>query len=447
MTNILVKHEPKSMLDDQTYGKHLHPTMACEHPMVTTSLSLNTYSQTNAVVTRTTADYAHGVGSRQVSPGHDRNFSFDCQQISPMYQQQTAPQFHLPRPRTTPMYPVSQMPAQISPHFHSAISPDSSIGSCSPDSERFSCSGIHSFQRQISAPAAPSAMMYGNAFQPKAMTAFRSADEHQVPNQNYVSSVSDPDLFNSRCTTSYSGSSQYQPSSQWSSCNGSLADENSYLPFAVKREPVDVLGYNNNISATQGRPPFSIDTIPNGKGSNAIEAISRAYHSGQLKILPIKHRKYPNRQYKTPPHERPYGCPVEVCDRRFSRSDELTRHIRIHTGQKPFQCRICLRAFSRSDHLTTHIRTHTGEKPFSCDTCGRKFARSDEKKRHGKVHLKQKAKKEKIEVDSPISSAIQGTVGTPGAESTSFTSSSSNNSKVSSTIPKLSEDTSPANGH
>uniref|UniRef100_A0A803VDK2 Early growth response 2 n=1 Tax=Ficedula albicollis TaxID=59894 RepID=A0A803VDK2_FICAL len=96
---------------------------------------------------------------------------------------------------------------------------------------------------------------------------------------------------------------------------------------------------------------------------------------------------YPNRPSKTPVHERPYPCPAEGCDRRFSRSDELTRHIRIHTGHKPFQCRICMRNFSRSDHLTTHIRTHTGEKPFACDFCGRKFARSDERKRHTKIHL------------------------------------------------------------
>lgn len=122
--------------------------------------------------------------------------------------------------------------------------------------------------------------------------------------------------------------------------------------------------------------------------------LNQPYQQGQLKLLPVKPRKYPNRPSKTPPHERPYPCPVESCDRRFSRSDELTRHIRIHTGQKPFHCRICMRSFSRSDHLTTHVRTHTGEKPFSCDSCGRKFARSDEKKRHAKVHLKQKAKKE-----------------------------------------------------
>jgi len=112
-----------------------------------------------------------------------------------------------------------------------------------------------------------------------------------------------------------------------------------------------------------------------------------------IRLMPVRARKYPNRPSKTPVHERPYACPVNECDRRFSRSDELTRHIRIHTGQKPFQCRICMRSFSRSDHLTTHIRTHTGEKPFTCDACGRKFARSDEKKRHAKVHSKSKSKK------------------------------------------------------
>uniref|UniRef100_A0AAQ4PPM0 C2H2-type domain-containing protein n=1 Tax=Gasterosteus aculeatus aculeatus TaxID=481459 RepID=A0AAQ4PPM0_GASAC len=86
---------------------------------------------------------------------------------------------------------------------------------------------------------------------------------------------------------------------------------------------------------------------------------------------------------------KPFPCSVPGCERRFSRSDELNRHVRIHTGQKPFRCAICARSFSRSDHLTTHTRTHTGEKPFSCDVCGKRFARSDERKRHGRVHVKQ----------------------------------------------------------
>lgn len=138
-------------------------------------------------------------------------------------------------------------------------------------------------------------------------------------------------------------------------------------------------------------PLSTIKAFATQSGSQDLKALNSTYQSQLIK--PSRMRKYPNRPSKTPPHERPYACPVESCDRRFSRSDELTRHIRIHTGQKPFQCRICMRNFSRSDHLTTHIRTHTGEKPFACDICGRKFARSDERKRHTKIHLRQKDKK------------------------------------------------------
>lgn len=146
---------------------------------------------------------------------------------------------------------------------------------------------------------------------------------------------------------------------------------------------------------TQSQYPVQLAEY-NTSTSKGHEILSQVYQQSNLplKLVPVKPRKYPNRPSKTPVHERPYACPIDTCDRRFSRSDELTRHIRIHTGQKPFQCRICMRSFSRSDHLTTHVRTHTGEKPFSCDICARKFARSDEKKRHAKVHLKQRIKKE-----------------------------------------------------
>ncbi|XP_077359269.1 early growth response protein 2b [Festucalex cinctus] len=158
-------------------------------------------------------------------------------------------------------------------------------------------------------------------------------------------------------------------------------------------------------------PPLTpLNTIRNYTlGGPSAEAggpprLPSAYSPQNLPLRPIlRPRKYPNRPSKTPIHERPYPCPAEGCDRRFSRSDELTRHIRIHTGHKPFQCRICMRNFSRSDHLTTHIRTHTGEKPFACDFCGRKFARSDERKRHTKIHLRQKERK-----SSSSSSCVSG---------------------------------------
>ncbi|KAG0431700.1 hypothetical protein HPB47_021527 [Ixodes persulcatus] len=38
---------------------------------------------------------------------------------------------------------------------------------------------------------------------------------------------------------------------------------------------------------------------------------------------------------------------------------DVKRHERIHTGEKPFQCRFCNRAFAQSSNLISHRRTHT----------------------------------------------------------------------------------------
>jgi len=56
--------------------------------------------------------------------------------------------------------------------------------------------------------------------------------------------------------------------------------------------------------------------------------------------------------------ERPFACSWPDCSWRFSRSDELARHARSHSGVRPYPCRLCDKRFARSDHLAKHLRVH-----------------------------------------------------------------------------------------
>uniref|UniRef100_H3B2H1 Zinc finger and BTB domain containing 7B n=2 Tax=Latimeria chalumnae TaxID=7897 RepID=H3B2H1_LATCH len=80
----------------------------------------------------------------------------------------------------------------------------------------------------------------------------------------------------------------------------------------------------------------------------------------------------------------PQECPV--CHKIIHGAGKLPRHMRTHTGEKPFACEECGVRFTRNDKLKIHMRKHTGERPYSCDHCEARFLHSYDLKNHMYLH-------------------------------------------------------------
>uniref|UniRef100_A0A803YC83 C2H2-type domain-containing protein n=1 Tax=Meleagris gallopavo TaxID=9103 RepID=A0A803YC83_MELGA len=89
--------------------------------------------------------------------------------------------------------------------------------------------------------------------------------------------------------------------------------------------------------------------------------------------------------------EKPYKC--EECGKSFTVKSTLDCHVKTHTGQKLFSCHVCSNSFSTKGSLKVHMRLHTGAKPFKCPHCDLRFRTSGRRKTHIQCHYKPETKK------------------------------------------------------
>ncbi|XP_061593474.1 zinc finger protein 892-like [Cololabis saira] len=127
----------------------------------------------------------------------------------------------------------------------------------------------------------------------------------------------------------------------------------------------------------------NVDTFPVSESHRNTDTIKQALHhqihtGDRPYTCKICFKKFTQRysllvHMRTHTGEKPYSC--TICHKSFTQKANLICHTRTHTGEKPYACRFCGNSFTQHHHLTDHMRIHTGEKPYSCQTCDKRFSR------------------------------------------------------------------------
>lgn len=78
----------------------------------------------------------------------------------------------------------------------------------------------------------------------------------------------------------------------------------------------------------------------------------------------------------------------DFCSKDFDNRWSLARHVKIHTGEKPFECEICSKGFIQKCSLRRHVKIHSDERPYICmyPLCGKSFKLKEYLDMHKRVH-------------------------------------------------------------
>ena len=106
--------------------------------------------------------------------------------------------------------------------------------------------------------------------------------------------------------------------------------------------------------------------LPHIQNVNSIGSLPYMDQSQARQLIPMMS------EVERPKRTRTHVCNYENCNKSFDTKWGLARHIRSHTGEKPYVCNFpgCGKGFTEKCALKRHELSHSTEKPYKCTYAG-----------------------------------------------------------------------------
>ncbi|XP_028669393.1 zinc finger and BTB domain-containing protein 45 isoform X2 [Erpetoichthys calabaricus] len=144
------------------------------------------------------------------------------------------------------------------------------------------------------------------------------------------------------------------------------------------------------VESVSGVPPAS-SSLPHSSSSITAGSAATSSQSSETSFdcthcgKSLRSRKNYSKHMFIHSGQKPHQC--SICWRSFSLRDYLLKHMVVHTGVRAFQCSVCSKRFTQKSSLNVHMRTHRPERNFTCGVCQRHFSHRTLLERHAASHI------------------------------------------------------------